>query len=182
MKLTGILTEDQILFLEEMNANIVLLLEGELQLSDEEPDFTKDEDDVKVNQQEQEPEPEDAQEQEDTQPEPTIEDQFAYELEGAEDKFIQLILYNRLMELSTKLELLEINVQDGVGVKSTYFYNKLSQYKQYVDVLNELIFSISTATIYKLVGQIELELIELLNEYTIAYNDNLIYDEAREAK
>ena len=84
------------------------------------------------------------------------------------------------MELATKLELLQINVQDGVGVKSKYFYDKLTQYKQYVDVLNELIFSISTATIYKLVGQIELELIDLLNEYSLSFNDNLIYDEARE--
>ena len=114
-------------------------------------------------------------------PEPTAEEMFSYELEGAEDKVIQVILYNRLMELATKLELLQINVQDGVGVKSKYYYDKITQYKQYVDVLNELIFSISTSTIYKLVGQIELELIDLLNEYSLSYNDNLIYDEAREA-
>ena len=93
-----------------------------------------------------------------------------------------MVLYNRLMELDNKLELLQMSVQDGVGVKSKYFYDRLNQYKQYVEVLNELIFSISTATIYKLVGQIELELVDLLSEYTIAYNDNLIYDEAREVK
>jgi hypothetical protein len=115
------------------------------------------------------------------QPIPTPEEQFAYELEGAEDKFIQMVLYERLMELSTKLELLQISVQDGVGVSAKYFYDKISQYKQYVEILNELIFSISTSTIYKLVGQIELELIDLLNEYTLAYHDNLVYDEAREA-
>jgi DNA repair protein RadA/Sms len=89
-----------------------------------------------------------------------------------------MVLYERLMELDTKLELLQISVQDGVGVSAKYFYDKISQYKQYVEILNELIFSISTSTIYKLVGQIELELIDLLNEYTLAYHDNLVYDEA----
>lgn len=198
MRLNQILNNDQILLLEEMNSNLILFLEAELQQSDEEPDYSSDE-----------PTPQDAQNQANQQnqgqnpnqqsqdpnqavdengnpipvePEPSHQELFMYELEGAEDKFIQMILYNRLIELDNKVELLQLSVQDGIGVKSKYFYDRLNQYKQYIEVLNELIFSISTATIYKLVGQIELELVELLNEYTLSYNDNLIYDEAREAK
>lgn len=189
MKLTNILNEDQILLLETMNSNIVLLLESELQQADDEPhpDDQSDQQDPNAQaEQEQDPnapqiDPQTGQPIPVEPPEPSAEEMFTYELAGAEDKFIQIILYNKLMELATKLELLQINVQDGVGVKSKYFYDKLTQYKQYVDVLNELIFSISTATIYKLVGQIELELIDLLNEYSLSFNDNLIYDEAREA-
>lgn len=191
MRLNQILNNDQILLLEEMNSNLILFLEAELQQSDEEPDYSSDE-----------PTPQDAQNQvnqdpnqdqtppqnidpntgQPIPPEPSHQELFMYELEGAEDKFIQMILYNRLIELDNKVELLQLSVQDGIGVKSKYFYDRLNQYKQYIEVLNELIFSISTATIYKLVGQIELELVELLNEYTLSYNDNLIYDEAREAK
>ena len=194
MKLSNILTGSQILLLEEMNSNIILLLEAELQQSDEEPDYSSDEPAVADPNNPQDPNaqpdpnvPQDPAQPVDENgnpipPEPTAEEVFMYELEGAEDKFIQMILYNKLIELDNKIELLQLSVQDGIGVKSKYFYDRLNQYKQYVEVLNELIFSISTATIYKLVGQIELELVELLNEYTISYNNNLIYDEAREAK
>ena len=194
MKLSNILTGSQILLLEEMNSNAILFLEAELQQSDEEPDYSSDEPAVADPNNPQDPNaqpdpnvPQDPAQPVDENgnpipPEPTAEEVFMYELEGAEDKFIQMILYNKLIELDNKIELLQLSVQDGIGVKSKYFYDRLNQYKQYVEVLNELIFSISTATIYKLVGQIELELVELLNEYTISYNDNLIYDEAREAK
>ena len=191
MKLSNILTGSQILLLEEMNSNIILLLESELQQADDEPhpddelgDDTLSEVPANGSQQEENPQeqtPPQNIDPETGEPIPSPEEAFTYELEGAEDKFIQIILYGKLMDLATKLELLQINVQDGVGVKSKYYYDKLTQYKQYVDVLNELIFSISTSTIYKLVGQIELELIDLLNEYSVSYNDNLIYDEAREA-
>lgn len=198
MRLNQILNNDQILLLEEMNSNLILFLEAELQQSDEEPDYSSDEPTPQeaqnqANQQNQGQNPN--QQSQDpnqavdengnpipTEPEPSPQELFTYELEGAEDKFIQMILYNRLIELDNKVELLQLSVQDGIGVKSKYFYDRLNQYKQYIEVLNELIFSISTATIYKLVGQIELELVELLNEYTLSYNDNLIYDEAREAK
>jgi hypothetical protein len=190
MKLDNILSNDQILLLENMNMNIVMLLEAELQQSDDEPH--PDDTDAQASQSAQDGQTDPNAPQQGQQPDqnidpntgqpiPTPEEQFAYELEGAEDKFIQMVLYERLMELSTKLELLQISVQDGVGVSAKYFYDKISQYKQYVEILNELIFSISTSTIYKLVGQIELELIDLLNEYTLAYHDNLVYDEAREA-
>ncbi len=190
MKLSNILTGSQILLLEEMNSNIILLLESELQQADDEPhpDDELGEDTADDSQQEENPQDQTPPQNIDPNtghpipPEPTAEEVFMYELEGAEDKFIQMILYNKLIELDNKIELLQLSVQDGIGVKSKYFYDRLNQYKQYVEVLNELIFSISTATIYKLVGQIELELVELLNEYTISYNDNLIYDEAREAK
>ena len=194
MKLSQILKHEQILLLEEMNSNAILFLEAELQQSDEEPDYSSDEPAVADPNNPQDPNaqpdpnvPQDPAQPVDENgnpipPEPTAEEVFMYELEGAEDKFIQMILYNKLIELDNKIELLQLSVQDGIGVKSKYFYDRLNQYKQYVEVLNELIFSVSTATIYKLVGQIELELVELLNEYTISYNDNLIYDEAREAK
>lgn len=198
MRLNQILNNDQILLLEEMNSNLILFLEAELQQSDDEPDYSSDEPTQQdaqnqANQQYQDPnqqtqgqDPNQAVDENGNpipvEPEPSPQELFMYELEGAEDKFIQMILYNRLIELDNKVELLQLSVQDGIGVKSKYFYDRLNQYKQYIEVLNELIFSISTATIYKLVGQIELELVELLNEYTLSYNDNLIYDEAREAK
>lgn len=195
MRLNQILNNDQILLLEEMNSNLILFLEAELQQSDEEPDYSSDEPTQQYaqnqanqdpNQQTQGQDPAQAVDENGNpipvEPEPSPQELFMYELEGAEDKFIQMILYNRLIELDNKVELLQLSVQDGIGVKSKYFYDRLNQYKQYIEVLNELIFSISTATIYKLVGQIELELVELLNEYTLSYNDNLIYDEAREAK
>jgi len=182
-KLSKLLTEDQILLLDRMNDNLVLLLEAELQQSDEDPDLSKDsEEEAPVDNTQPGAEEPVAQEQLDANGQPILspEDTLMYELQGADDKFVQFALYNRLIELDNKIELLLINIQDGVGIKAKDFYNRLIQYKQYVEILNELIFSMSTSTIYKIVGTIELELIELLEQYTQAYNDNLIYDEARE--
>jgi len=57
--------------------------------------------------------------------------------------------------------------------------SKLEHYSQYLDVLNELIFSISTSVVYKLIGQIELELIDMLEVYNAELEKKLAYDKMK---
>ncbi len=172
------MTQNQQKILEEMNYPLYLLLEGESR----EEMHSDDEVDESVNNDEegeetQEAQPEDGQEEVPTdeegneiQPEPTEEEIFSYELQAAEDKFTQFVLYEKLIELDNKLEILQSNVQFKNEEFDLLFSEKLDQYKQYVGVLNELIFTMSTSTVYNIVGQLELEIINLLEQYVIEHN------------
>ncbi len=159
--------------LQQMNYPLYLILEGESKeeiISDDEIDHSQDDEDTPQVDEEGNEVPVD-EEGNVIPPEPTEEEVFSYEVKGAEDKFIQFTLYEKLLDLSNKLEILQANVQLKDEKFDLVFTEKLNQYKQYVDVLNELIFTISTSTTYNIVGQLELELIALLEEYIIAHNE-----------
>lgn len=151
-----VLTDKQKQILEGTNLPLLLLLEAEEINSDDEPDASKDQE--QPTDQEQ---PEDGQEE----PEPTPEENLMFELEGTEDKFLQFVLYDKLSDLSSKITILQDNIKNDRNAESLDLIQKLNHYGQYLEVLNELIFSISTATVYKILGQIELELIDVLQIY-----------------
>lgn len=151
-----VLTDKQKQILEGTNLPLLLLLEAEEINSDDEPDASKDQE--QPTDQEQ---PEDGQEE----PEPTPEENLMFELEGTEDKFLQFVLYDKLSDLSSKITILQDNIKNDGNAESLDLIQKLNHYGQYLEVLNELIFSISTATVYKILGQIELELIDVLQIY-----------------
>lgn len=158
------LTDRQTQILEESNINLLILLEeAESINSDDEPDGSQDAPEEQQQEEEQEEEEQSEEEQ------PSEEDIFNYELQGTEDKFLQFTLYDKLVSLDNKIKILLDTIQNNKSVEAINLVAKLEHYIQYIKVLNELIFSISTSVVYKVLGQIELELIELLE----IYNANL---------
>jgi len=150
------LTKEQILLLENVNLPLLLLLEAEELNSDDEPDASKDE--VPA---EEVP----AEEESEEEYQPTEEEIFTYEMQGSEDKFLQFTLYDKLGELGSKIKILQDNVKNDKSSEAIDLLVNLAHYSQYINVLNELIFTVSTSTIYKILGQIELELIDMLELY-----------------
>jgi len=150
------LTREQHEILENTNLPLLLLLEAEEINSDDEP--------TDHDQEEQEPRSDDDQ-PEPEQEAPSEEDIFNSEIAGTEDKFLQFVLYDKLIDLNSKINILLDNVKNDSTAEALSLLDNLKHYSQYLNVLNELIFSISTSTIYKIVGQIELELIDLLEIY-----------------
>jgi len=172
-----ILTIEQKQILEESNLPLFLLLEAEELNSDDEPDASKDEEDSQDDQQADEEDPQD--EQQAAEAQPTEEQLFSYELEGTEDKFLQFTLYDKLIDLSSKITILLDNIKNDASAENMQIISKLEHYSQYLDVLNELIFSISTSVVYKLIGQIELELIDMLEVYNAELEKKLAYDKMK---
>ncbi|MFA7127690.1 MAG: hypothetical protein WC136_00810 [Sphaerochaeta sp.] len=156
------LTQYQRSVLEECNSNLLLLLEAEEVNSDDEQPDHGEPSEQENNQPEQE------------QEEPmTQEELMAVEFIGTEDKFVQFVLYEKIIDLSSKLEILRESIKDDMLNEKFNILSRIDQYIQYVDVLNELIFTINTEVVYKIIGQIELELIDLLT----AYNNELVKKE-----
>jgi len=147
--------------LMEANFDLYLLLEAEEIQGDGEPHPDEPQADIGQGKQDDD-QTQQGQEQE-VQPDP--EQIFQAELEGTEDKFIQFVLYDKLRELDSKLEILISTLNNNISIDSDVLLTSLEQFKQYVGVLNELIFSVSSNTIYNILGQIELELVEILNIY-----------------
>ncbi len=167
-----ILTDNQRMVLEEMNLPLFLLLESEEMNSDDEPDISQDDNQEDAEQEEQEP----------TEQEPTEQETFQYELIGTEDKFLQFTLYDKLTDLSSKIVILQDNVKNDSSAESLDLIANLKHYEQYLNVLNELIFSISTSVVYKIIGQIELELIDLLQIYNSVLEKNAEKEKLKEGK
>lgn len=161
------LTQYQRSVLEECNLNLLLLLEAEEVNSDDEPG---DHDEPSEAQEDEDQEDEDQEDEIMTQ-----EELMAAEFIGTEDKFVQFVLYEKIIDLSSKLEILRESIKDDALNEKFNILSKLDQYKQYVEVLNELIFTINTEVVYKIIGQIELELIDLLT----AYNNELVKEESK---
>ena len=106
--------------------------------------------------------------QQEPQPQPQQQDPrdiFSDQIQGVEEKFVQFVLYDKLGELSSKIAILQENIKNDTKDNYLELGAKLDHYAQYLEVLNELIFSMDTSVIYQLMGQIELELIELLQKY-----------------
>jgi hypothetical protein len=162
------LTEQQREILERTNLPLLLLLEGESLNSDDEPDQSKENEDYKPGD-EQPIQPgqtsaDNSQPQDEQAPIPE-QDMFSMEIDGTEDKFLQFVLYDKLGELSSKIDILRDNIKNDKAAEALKLVSNLDHYSQYLQVLNELIFSISTSVVYKILGQIELELIDMLQIY-----------------
>ena len=171
-----ILTDDQKLLIEETNLPLFLLIEAEELNSDDENDASvESEEEVAAQQPEVNADgvPGGVDEEgNQLPPPPTEEEIFNAEMEGSEDKFIQFVLYDKLSDLSSKITILKDNIKNDSSSDILELIQKLDHYEQYLNVLNELIFSVSTSVIYKIVGQIELELIDLLEIYNAELEKN----------
>ena len=183
-----ILSDKQRKILEEANLPLLLLLEAEELNSDDEPDASKASDAIQNNQAASQADNDNAnanaaaqddQDDQDDQDPPDEEKIFTYELEGTEDKFLQFTLYDKLSNLSGKIEILLDNIKNDTNAENLDLLANLEHYSQYLSVLNELIFSISTSVVYKLVGQIELELIDLLEVYNANLEKKMLNDKIK---
>ena len=178
MNKKSILTESQREFLEQTNISLVMLLEAEAIHSDDDPDLSKDEEREEQPQEGSEGEEGEGEEGEGEEQEPTLEDIVNFEITGTEDKFTQFTLYDNLLDMSDKIQLLIDNIKNDELDKKLNILPKLEHYLQYLNVLNELIFSINTASTYKILGQIKLEVIELL----VQYNEALKEEDSKKSK
>jgi len=154
--------------LQEMNYPLYQLITEAESVNSDDEDPNVDQPDSSSQQPEQVDPNADQQEQVD--PAQQEQENFLQELNGTQDKFLQFILYDKLLELSNKIETIKENFQIKDSDYDSEFNTRLEQYGQYIEVLNELIFSISTATVYNIVGQVELELIQLLKNYLKFHN------------
>ena len=162
------LTENQKMILENSNLSLAILLEAEELNSDDETDASvSEEQDQGPVDEEGNPIP----------PEPSEEEIYNFEMEGTEDKFLQFVLYDKLVEFAGKIDILKDTIQNDSKIDNLEILQSLEHYAQYLKVLNELIFSISTSVIYKLLGQIELELIDLLGDYNLLLEEKMKEDE-----
>lgn len=162
------LTTNQKKLLEETNLPLFLLLEAQEINSDDEPDQSKD--DEPASDSESDAVDDSAEEA------PSQEEIFQAEMEGSEDKFLQYVLYDKLVDLNAKLSILLDNIKNDPNTESIELVSKLEHYVQYLNVLNELIFTVSTVVIYRILGQIEIEVINLLEVY------NSILEEKKQDK
>ena len=169
------LNDNQRRILEEVNLPLLLLLEAEELNSDDEPDASRDQEQPEDNNDQ----PEDNNDQQEEQPQPTEEELFTYELEGTEDKFLQFTLYDKLTDIASKIDILQDNIKNDTSAENMDLLSNLDHYAQYIGVLNELIFTISTPVVYKLLGQIELELIDILEVYNSSLEKNIEQDKIK---
>ncbi len=174
------LTKEQKQLLEETNLPLYLLLEAEEVNSDDAPDQSKssDEQDSQHDDANLEQQADDAS---DTSDAPSEQEIFQAEMEGSEDKFIQFVLYDKLTDLSSKIDILLDNIKNDTLTDNLEIVSKLEHYKQYLSVLNELIFTVSTVVVYRILGQIELEIIDLLEVYNAKLEESKMQKEAKEA-
>ena len=160
------LTEHQRELLENTNLPLLLLLEAESINSDDEPDQSRDNEDYRPgDEQPIQPSQGNSDTSQVAQPPVSEQDQFSMEIDGTEDKFLQFVLYDKLGDLSAKIDILRENIKNDKAAEALDLVANLDHYSQYLQVLNELIFSISTSVVYKILGQIELELIDMLQIY-----------------
>ena len=160
------LTDHQRELLESTNLPLLLLLEAESINSDDEPDQSRDDEDYKPGDEQPIQPNQGSTNTQETAPVPLPEkDQFSMEIDGTEDKFLQFVLYDKLGDLSSKIDILRDNIKNDKAAEALELIANLDHYAQYLQVLNELIFSISTSVVYKILGQIELELIDMLQIY-----------------
>lgn len=173
----NLLTEEQQSIISSINPSLCVLLENELIINsnfiteaeeiNSDDENTPDEDaEQQAREDGEEIQPEEGEGGEIPQEEmPSLEEIRAMEIAGTEQKFTQGVLYDSLGEMGSKIELLlDIIYNNNYSDKDEYI-RELENYQQYIGVLNELIFSLSVDTTYKLISQIKLNLIELLEQF-----------------
>lgn len=158
-------------FLEENDLYMFLEQEDRSINSDDEPNYNQTKSETSDT--EDNPDIEDNQDTEDDQTNEnntyqnmSPEDIMNQQIDNADSKFILMRLYDKI-----------VNLQDMIKNLSTItlFSNEergiLENYKDYAFILNELIFSLDINVIYQLVGQLEIDLHEFLNNTIAKINE-----------
>ncbi len=92
---------------------------------------------------------------------PSQEELMAQQIEQTNDMFVKFAIYDKVSELTTKLNYFQDNFND---VK-TEFYERVLQLKEFLNILSSLIFNLETDVAYQMYGSILLQLTELFDDY-----------------
>ena len=98
----------------------------------------------------------------------TPEQQMQIELTQTDNKFMTITLYNSINGLINTIETLLGSVSASRTEENLDLFTELNQYKEYLDILAELIFVMDLNTVYFNFTNISLEVNSLLDKYLIS--------------
>jgi hypothetical protein len=108
---------------------------------------------------------------------PSEEELFAQQIEQTNDMFVKFAIYDKVAELSEKLNYFHDNFSDT----ESDMYLRAVQLKEFLNILSNLIFNLDTSVSYQMYGSILLQLTELFNEYLEERQKESASEEAEEA-
>jgi len=107
--------------------------------------------------------------------EPASEEELlAQQIEQTNDLFIKFSLYDKIVELTEKLDYFKDNFED---IQSE-LYQKVLQLKEFLNILSSLVFNLETAVAYQMYGSLLLQLTDLFKEY----NEEVLPQKMKEDK
>ncbi len=89
------------------------------------------------------------------------EELLSQQIDQTNDMFIKFALYDKITELTEKLNHFKENFDD---VQSD-IYDRVLQLREFLNILSSLIFSIETSVSYQMYGSLLLQLTELFDDY-----------------
>lgn len=95
----------------------------------------------------------------------TPEQNLQLELAQTDNKFVTLILYEKIVQLISSIEVIKDNISSNQTEDEMDFIDSLDKYKTYLEILNELIFVMDINTIYYNVATIQVEVNDLMDKY-----------------
>ncbi len=92
---------------------------------------------------------------------PSPEEEQAAQISQVQEMVIRFNVYDKIMNLDSKLELFMENFNEvGSG-----FYKDVQQVHEFIKVLNTLIFNLEINLVYQMYASLELQLIQLFEDY-----------------
>lgn len=101
-------------------------------------------------------------------PEPTPEQLLQLELAQTDNKFMAIVLYNKMGELITTIDTIMNTVSSSKTEENLDLFQQLELYQEYLNILLELIFVMDLNTVYYNFTNISLEVNDLLDKYLIS--------------
>jgi len=95
------------------------------------------------------------------QSEPSPEDERQFQINNIQEMVIRFSIYDKLNALENKLDLFAENFPNV----DTTFYKDVTQIREYIKVINSLIFNLEINLVYQIYANLEMKLISLFQEY-----------------
>lgn len=101
-------------------------------------------------------------------PEPTPEQLLQLELAQTDNKFMAIVLYNKMGDLISTIDTIMDTVSSSKTEENLDLFQQLELYQEYLNILLELIFVMDLNTVYYNFTNISLEVNDLLDKYLIS--------------
>jgi hypothetical protein len=92
---------------------------------------------------------------------PSEEELFAQQIDQTNDLFIKFSIYDKILELTDKLDYFKENFEDI----ESQTYERVIRLREFLNILSNLVFNIETSVAYQMYGSILLQLTEIFTEY-----------------
>jgi len=110
------------------------------------------------------------------EPQLSEEELLAQQIDQTNELFVKFSIYDKIIELNDKLTYFEDNFED---IQSD-LYERVTQLKEFLNILSNLVFNLETAVSYQMYGSILLQLTELFNEYNNEIEKKRMTDELKD--